>query len=391
MPQFLIQGEFECTGSQTKNIDIVDIYQYYRVFTSGTVNLSAGQAFTIRITDSNNLLNVGTIIDIEYDCDIVLAKASNCKVQVTCASPAISPSFAIIGNDSGIVPASYSGKKQTWRFFYDGTSWNYTIQPSFDNTAFVTGAMLDSGADIAVSQVALAEGSIIIGNSSTVGVALDAKTSGQIIVGNGTTATSVAVSGDITLSSAGVVAIAAGVIVNADVNASAAIAFSKLATLTSGNILVGSAGNVATSVAMSGDVTISNAGVTAIGAAVIEEADLTANLTYEIIPVLVSFETGYAGDTKIKIPFAGTITDIYAYATKVIAGTDNGVILLKDNGGTTLTGSTITFTASDARGTAYSTTATANNTFSAGDLLTINTAKVTAGGQVQLSIKITRT
>lgn len=57
-----------------------------------------------------------------------------------------------------------------------------------------------------------------------------------------------------------------GGIVNADISASAAIAFSKLATLSSANILVGSAGNVATSVAVTGDVTISNAGVTAIGA-----------------------------------------------------------------------------------------------------------------------------
>jgi hypothetical protein len=57
-----------------------------------------------------------------------------------------------------------------------------------------------------------------------------------------------------------------GAIVNADINASAAIAFSKLAALASANILVGSAGNVATSVAVTGDVTISNAGVTAIGA-----------------------------------------------------------------------------------------------------------------------------
>ena len=45
-------------------------------------------------------------------------------------------------------------------------------------------------------------------------------------------------------------------ITNAMINASAAIAFSKLAALSSGNILVGSAGNVATSVAMSGDATI---------------------------------------------------------------------------------------------------------------------------------------
>lgn len=54
-------------------------------------------------------------------------------------------------------------------------------------------------------------------------------------------------------------------IVNADISAAAAIDFSKLATLSSTNILVGSAGNVATSVTVTGDVTISNTGVTAIG------------------------------------------------------------------------------------------------------------------------------
>jgi hypothetical protein len=50
-------------------------------------------------------------------------------------------------------------------------------------------------------------------------------------------------------------------IVNADISTSAAIAFSKLATLSSGTILVGNGSNVATGVAVSGDVSLSNAGV----------------------------------------------------------------------------------------------------------------------------------
>jgi hypothetical protein len=57
-----------------------------------------------------------------------------------------------------------------------------------------------------------------------------------------------------------------GLIVNADVSPSAAIDFSKLASLTSGYILVGSAGNVPTAVAMSGDITIVASGATTIGA-----------------------------------------------------------------------------------------------------------------------------
>lgn len=62
--------------------------------------------------------------------------------------------------------------------------------------------------------------------------------SGQIYVGNGSNiGAAVTVSGDITLSNAGVAAIAAGVIVDADISGSAAIADTKLATIsTSGKV-----------------------------------------------------------------------------------------------------------------------------------------------------------
>jgi len=60
--------------------------------------------------------------------------------------------------------------------------------------------------------------------------------------------------------------IADGTIVNADISASAAIALSKLATSTAGNIIVYNSSGVPTSVTETGDVTISDAGVTAIGA-----------------------------------------------------------------------------------------------------------------------------
>ena len=54
-------------------------------------------------------------------------------------------------------------------------------------------------------------------------------TSGYILVADGTDFAGVAMSGDATIGSSGAVAIASGVIVNADVNSSAAIAYSKLA------------------------------------------------------------------------------------------------------------------------------------------------------------------
>jgi len=47
--------------------------------------------------------------------------------------------------------------------------------------------------------------------------------------------------------------------------------------LTSANILIGNSSNIATGAAVTGDVTISNAGVTAIGAGVILDADVNAS------------------------------------------------------------------------------------------------------------------
>jgi len=95
-------------------------------------------------------------------------------------------------------------------------------------------------------------------------------------VGNGAPA-AVAMSGDITIGATGATAIGSGVIVDADVNASAAIALSKLASGTDGQIIVANGSGVPAYVAMSGDVTISNAGVTAIGSGVIVDADINAS------------------------------------------------------------------------------------------------------------------
>lgn len=103
-------------------------------------------------------------------------------------------------------------------------------------------------------------------------------TAGNILLGNASNVpTSTVVTGDVTIDSSGVTAIGSGVIVNADINASAAIAYSKLASLTAGNILLGNASNVPTSTAVTGDVTISSSGVTAIGSGVIVDADINAS------------------------------------------------------------------------------------------------------------------
>ena len=68
-----------------------------------------------------------------------------------------------------------------------------------------------------------------------------------------------------------------GAVDNAKVAANAAIDYSKLAALTDGNILVGNGSNVATSVNPSGDIDISNAGVFSIASGAIVNADVNAS------------------------------------------------------------------------------------------------------------------
>jgi len=68
--------------------------------------------------------------------------------------------------------------------------------------------------------------------------------------------------------------IAPGIIINSDVNSAAAIAFSKLAALTSAQLLIGNGSNVAVDVALSGDATMDNAGVLTIANDAINAAKL---------------------------------------------------------------------------------------------------------------------
>jgi hypothetical protein len=145
----------------------------------------------------------------------------------------------------------------------------------------ITNAMINASAAIAVSKLAALTASRAVVTDSSGFLAPATTTATEIGYVNGVTSAIqtqldgkqatgnyiTALTGNVTASGPGSAAatIANDVITNAMINSAAAIAFSKLASLTSAHILVGSAGNVATDTAVTGDITISNAGVTAIG------------------------------------------------------------------------------------------------------------------------------
>ncbi len=127
-----------------------------------------------------------------------------------------------------------------------------------------------------------------------------------------------------------------------------------------------------------------------IGAAQVTTAKLATELTYEVIHVPVSFEANEVGDVKVLMPYACSVTNTYSSVSKTIAATDDGTITFKNNAGTTMTGATITVAASSTVGTADTGLATANNTFTAGQVMTLTTAKTTAGGRCVVSIQLVR-
>ena len=148
-------------------------------------------------------------------------------------------------------------------------------------------------------------------------------------------------------------------IVNADIAAGAAIAYSKLATLTSGNVVLGSAANVATSTAVTGDVTISNTGVTAIAAGVIVDADINAS----------------AAIVDTKLATISTALKVSNSATTAASANTASAIVARDASGN-FTAGTITATLS---GNASTVTTNANLT---GDVTSVGNATAIASGVI---------
>ena len=208
-------------------------------------------------------------------------------------------SIAVVDAGAGTITGSIDGVS---RFLLDSTGMsitgNLSVSGTFSGTAtnantLTTGRNFSITGDVTAPAISFnGSGAVALAstlaagvvNNTNVGTAaaiayskLASLTTGQVLVGNAGVPTATTVSGDATIGATGSLTIANSAITNAKVSASAAIDFSKLASLTSANILVGNVSNVAASVAVSGDATLSNTGAVTIANSAVTNAKVSAS------------------------------------------------------------------------------------------------------------------
>ena len=140
--------------------------------------------------------------------------------------------------------------------------------------------------------------------------------------------------------------LAADAVVNASVAAGAAIEFTKLENLDSSKILVGNGSNKATEVALSGDITINNAGVSAIGANTVEIGMLDCEQTT-------------ISDSDSHIPTSGAVVDYVASQIAPIGGFE--VIADDESFPNTQPGTGVVISISDAAGLSINSSGVSTN------------------------------
>ena len=168
---------------------------------------------------------------------------------------------------------------------YSGSNFKLTITDLASNLPAVTATSLTSSGTLTTSGNATIGGDLTIsGDDLTMGT----NTSGAALIADGTNFNPVVISGDISIGTTGTAAIGTGVIVNADVNASAALAFSKMENLTASRALVSDG---------SGDVSVSAVTSTEVGyldgvtSAIQTQLDAKASSSYVPTAITVADES----------------------------------------------------------------------------------------------------
>ena len=263
----------------------------------------------------------------------------------------------------------------------DGTIATADIADDAITMAKLAGGTLPT--DITVASANLVDGTI-----ATADIADDAVTADKLansinteITANTSKTTNQTHTGDVTGSVALTIAsgavnsakIADGAIVNDDVNASAAIAHTKLAAIPDGQVLVGSGSTVPTAVSISGDITLANTGAVTI-----------ANDAVEI--GMLGCEQTTISDSDSHIPTSGAVVDYVAAQLQPFGGFE--VVADEDNFPTSIPASGVVISITDASGVVFNGSGQSTTARTAGngsDNVTINGAPSSLYGETLAS------
>jgi hypothetical protein len=116
---------------------------------------------------------------------------------------------------------------------------------------------------------------------------------GQLVVGNAGVPTATTVTGDVTIGATGVTAIGAGKVTSAMLAGS--IDPSKV-TLTDAHVVIGNGSNVGADVAITGDIGVTNGGVVSISSGVIVDADINASAAIALSKLATTGDYTGTGD-----------------------------------------------------------------------------------------------
>ena len=304
------------------------------IFTPGT-DLSVDDFTSYRVTGTQALAS---------DLDVVINGALLSGVYIEILWEAI---ITPAGNNVTIfgttVPEELVAKNFVAECRYNGTAWTVAILPDFSATSIVNADRIESDA---VTTAKIANDAVTLAKmaSGTVGSILAYNASGDI---------------------------------------------EEAPMATDGKLLIGvTAGKGYNTAVLSGDATISTSGVLTIANDAITTvkilddnvtpAKLSASANKGQFAVQLEFdEAAKIGVIKYQICSTCTIDGIYATVNRVPA-TDTATVIPKNHGMVAMTGGQIDITTALALGNIVGVTPTANNTFTAGEQMTLETSKTTA-------------
>jgi len=321
---------------------------------SGTVNVHVDKAPSATLSSATTARIAGTVtLSGSFNVSPSGTPIKNTSVKILWeASVTLSGNTITIFGET--VPDELAATNFVAECVYDGAAWVVNILPDFAGTGIIAGKLLGTDSisttkiiDDAVTNAKLANitrGSVKVGGASDAPTDLDAKTSGNILVGDGTDIASVAVSGDATLSSAGALTIANSAVTTAKID---------------------------------------DAAVTA--------EKLTAGARKDSFSIRLDFDDASKLGGQIFLPVCYNCTVDAVKATLVGAAGSNLTVIIKNAGGSVMTGSQIDVPSATVVGNVITSTVTGNNTMTGGTNMILEpSAAGTLTGHLHLTFCVTR-